>query len=443
MPYPLLAKAKGAKKPEAAAPVSRFISSPAASGINSKNIKKTTIAVIELSDGKTKSDSISKVADTVRDEFALNEKFQVLTKQATQDFFKNNSAQLQQGKSAPQLNRYLDEAKEFYKNFEFKDATKVLESTIATYRQSKTPPNEPFALTDAYLTLGNVSLGANNEKKATEAFQEAVRLDPDRQITEAEYPPRTVKLYTEVKQAMLKKSQFGALEISSSPSKADVYVNGVLKGQTPLKLARYTAGEHFIQVKEDKYNPVTLKVRLDAKGVREKVDLDKSSSQNAATTTGIILPNLGNVPEQVRLASIAGKSLSVDKVILVNVQEVGWNNRISARMVDIKYQASHKPKVVDVLDLPKDTRSAANVIVQDAVQIAGYDLAKNPKKYADSEVVVIGEKKKRSMLKSPLLWSLIGVVVAGGAASALLLGGGDGNNSGVGFDGTFKGAASK
>ncbi|HKX12409.1 MAG TPA: hypothetical protein VJP40_04590, partial [bacterium] len=127
-----------------------------------------------------------------------------------------------------------------------------------------------------------------------------------------------------------------------------------------------------------------------------------------------------------------GKQAGVDKVVLVSLEEIGWNNKISARMIDTSYRASHKLQSVEVLDLPKDTRPASQVIARQLAEASRLDLAKDPKKYADSDVIVIGSKKKRAWYKSPWLWGAVGVAVAGGATGALLLGKGGGGSAGDG-----------
>lgn len=437
---PVMAKAKGAEKastkstaPEAPRfnPVPSSGTSLASSGKAGR--ERLKVAVIELHDGKSKPEVIEKVADTVREEITLKDRFQVLSKESTQSYFKSNPNFAQQEGSSNQLNRYIEQAKDLYINFSFKEAINLLENTIYTYRQAKTPLADAFLLTDAYLELGNIYAGNNNEKKAIESFQEAVRLDPERQITEAKYPPKTVKTFQQAREDFLKKANYGSIEISSS-DKASVSINGVAKGQTPLKLDRFTTGEHFVLLTQSGYRPKVLKLQLTPHGVKQKISLESSGASASKVNTGISVANLGDVPEQVRLATIAGKVMGVSKVVLVSVQEVGWNNRINARMVDVNYQASHKPSPVDVLDLPKDTKSAASLIATNLAGMADYDLAKDPKKYADSEVLVVGQKRKKSILKSPLLWSLVGVVVAGGTASALLIGGSKGS------DGKFGGS---
>ena len=385
------------------------------------------VAVVELEDGKVKPDSVEKVADTLRDELSHQEKFEVIPKSVSQNGVSSLGSSPTAGQGADPFNRYLDQAKEFYKNFNFKEAINLLENTIDTYRSAKNPLIDIFRLTDAYLMLGNIQLGKNDSRAAEDAFREAVRLDPDRTITEMEYPPKTVSQFNQVKTDFLKKAKSASLELQSSPSKADVYINGELRGQTPLKLERFTTGDHFVVLRAEGYKSAARKIQLKLADNQERFTLEKvpGRPQNA---DALIVSNLQDIPEQVRLASALGRNLQAQKVVLVSLEEIGWNNKITGRMVDVKYQASHKQKSVEVLDLPKDTRSAVHVIAEDLNQIADLDLAKDPKKYADGDVLVIGTKKKKSFWKSPILWSLVGVVVAGGAASAFLLKGGSGDS---------------
>lgn len=395
---------------------------PAVFDPKAKPPERLKVAVVELQDGKSKPEAIEKVADTIREELTLKDRFQVLSKAATQGYFKTNPNFAQQTSSSNQLNRYLDQAREFYINFSFKEAINLLENTIATYREAKTPLIDSFSLTEAYVELGNIYLGSKNDKKAEEVFQEAVRLDPELKVTEAKYPPKTVQTFEKAREAFLKKAGYGSVELQSA-EQASVSFNGVSKGSLPLKLERLTTGEHFALITQPGFKPQALKLQVTPQGIKQKITLEKIGAASG-NSTGITLPSLTDIPEQVRLATVVGKALGVSKVVLVSVQEVGWNNRINARMIDVNYQASHKPSPVDVLDLPKDTKSASTLIAKNLTEMADLDLAKDPKKYADSEVLVVGQKRKKSLLKSPLLWSLVGVVVAGGAASALLIGGG-------------------
>lgn len=390
---------------------------------------KPRVAVIELTQPDSDPKQVEKITDTVRDQLSDSDAFAVISKDATRSFFASNPNVLQRIDVANPLNRYLDQAKEFYKNSDFKDAIGVLSNTIDTYRAAQPPLTENFLLVDAYVYLGNVYMGNTEEKDAKNVFKEAVRLDPDKEITEEKYPPKTVGKFIQSKQEYLSKARTTQLDIFSNPKGAEIIVNGVSKGEAPVKLDRFTMGEHFIIAQKAGFKPVAQKIVLKDNYTRVKLEMEKDE-QKVTQGEGLTVNDLSNVDEQVEMASKVGNLIGADKVVLVSMQEIGYNHKITARMIDMKYHASYKPKSVEVLDLPSDTRPAAGVIAKDLTAMAEVDLGQNSKKYADSEVIVIGKKKKKSLLKSPILWGVIGAVVVGGATSAIMLGRGGGDDGG-------------
>ncbi|HKY62719.1 MAG TPA: PEGA domain-containing protein [bacterium] len=384
------------------------------------------ILVVPLLGPGSQAEAVEKVSATLRDELGRQAGLSVVDSSTTAGLLRNAPNLAAEGSGSGNLNRYLDQAKEFYRNFQFKEAVNLLENTIDGYRSSSGSLTEGFALVDAYLMLGNVEAGKNDLRKAHEAFREAARLDPDRVITERDYPPKSVAAFQKAREEFLRKSKPAALEVLSSPDKAEVILNGDAKGVTPAKLERFAEGEHFLLVKAPGYKPVAMKLQVPAQGLRQKIDLEKLGG-TSSSQSGLAVGDLKDVNEQVRLGSALGKQAGVDKVVLVSLEEVGWNHKISARMIDTPYRASHKLQSVEVLDLPKDTRPASQVIAKQLAEASRLDLAKDPKKYADSDVIVIGKKKKRAWYKSPWLWGAVGVAVAGGTAGVLLMSGGGGS----------------
>ncbi|MCB1215057.1 MAG: PEGA domain-containing protein [Deltaproteobacteria bacterium] len=389
------------------------------------------VVVLEVNDGNSKPKDIERVGDTLRDELQLLPRFQTLSKQETEAFFINHPDVLASSEGGELLNRYLEEGLSFFKDLQFKDAIGILSNTIDSFRRAKKPLAENFQLVDAYLSLGNVYMASKQKKQALDSFKEAVRLDPDREITTRYYSPNTVREFTEAKKEKLGKTKSTKLEIFSSPSKADVYINGVNRGQTPLKIDFFPTGEHYVLLKKPGYEPSARKIELKESAFREKIPLNKIESRNSAPR-GFEVKSVGDVEEQVKVASRIGNAMKVDKVMLVSVIPVGYNHKITARMIDMAYQASHKQKSIDVLNLPKDTRAASKVLAKDLEEKSYADLAKDPKKYADTDVLVIGKRKKKS---KALLYGLLGVLAAGGATAGLLLRGGGSNESSVGIGG--------
>lgn len=382
--------------------------------------EKAKLVVIPVGDPKTEYEDLHNVTDTIRDELILKDEYQVLTKDETELFFEINPNIFSNESEKASLNRYIEEAQTFYDNFSFKEGINLLESTIETYRQSESLHAQYFKLTDAYLVLGNIYVGDKNNRAALAAFSEALRLNSDLSLDPLQYPPQTIEVFNEAKNAQPEKSSTSnKLDIQASPENSRIFVNGKLQGENQVSIENLSEGEHFILVENDGYRSWGQKINLPQKN-ELKISL-KEKKEQPLTNKGLTVASLRDVDELVRLSLPIGDKLGVDKVVLVSLEEIGYNHRITARMIDIEYRASHKSQSVEVLDLPKDTRSAAIHIANDLNKLSDVDLAANPKKYAESDVIVIGKKRKRPLYKNPVIWALLGLVIAGGATSAVLL----------------------
>ncbi len=377
--------------------------------------------VLELNTPESDPKVVEKVADTLRDELLQQAGILVLDKAETSSFFRDHPDILQRIDTQNPLNRYIDQAEQLYLSMDLKDAIGVLSNTIETYRSAHPPLTENFLLVDAYLFLGNIYLGDKKISEAKNIFKEAVLLDPDRELTTEDYSPDTIAYFVQSKEEFLSKAKTSKVDIFSAPKDTEIYLNGVKKGLTPVQLERLPQGEHFVLAQKPGYKPVAQKINVKDNYTRVKLELEKDI-QEGNQIQGLWIKDLHGVEAQVQMAGKVGSSMKVDKVILVSVEEIGYNHKISARMIDMKYYASYKPAFVEVLDLPQDTRPATAVIAKDLTHMAQADMGSNPKKYADSEVIVIGKKKKKSFWKSPLLWSLVGVLAAGGAATGIMVG---------------------
>lgn len=65
----------------------------------------------------------------------------------------------------------------------------------------------------------------------------------------------------------------GILVVGSAPSEAQVYVDGELKGQTPLTLYNFPAGAHIIVVKKEGYMDFEKEINVKV-GLTEEVDAE-------------------------------------------------------------------------------------------------------------------------------------------------------------------------
>jgi hypothetical protein len=77
----------------------------------------------------------------------------------------------------------------------------------------------------------------------------------------------------------------GRLLVRSSPARAEVMVNGVKRGETPVTLRDLPFGTHTIRVSRGGYLPSTRKVTLSASRASDALDIDLEAERPARTAT--------------------------------------------------------------------------------------------------------------------------------------------------------------
>ena len=76
----------------------------------------------------------------------------------------------------------------------------------------------------------------------------------------------------------------GILAVESSPSGAQAYVDGELKGQTPLTLYNFPAGTHSVIVKKEGYTDFEKEANVKV-GLKEEIDAELATLKSGVTET--------------------------------------------------------------------------------------------------------------------------------------------------------------
>ncbi|MHB8879203.1 MAG: PEGA domain-containing protein [Myxococcaceae bacterium] len=96
------------------------------------------------------------------------------------------------------------------------------------------------------------SLVANGETRAAQnEIDKLVSLDPRAEFKSENFPPDSLKQVEDVRKAAL--SGKNEIEVKTTPAGARVYLNGQLKGFSPLKLSALPTADHFISVQAPGY----------------------------------------------------------------------------------------------------------------------------------------------------------------------------------------------
>jgi tetratricopeptide (TPR) repeat protein len=308
----------------------------------------------------------------------------------------------------------LARAKEHYFSFHYAEAMAEVSQAVDFFSQGDISSRGAL-LQDALLTQGLIAKAAGQKKVAREAFLRAVRLDPFYKINRTNFPPSIVKLY-ERQQNELFKGAMGSLTVETGPAAAEVYINGILQGVTPLTFEEIPAGTYALFIKTNKYQPlqktITINDGLEIV-LQEKLNWLSQTGDSAEPSPAL------NTQELIHQGVEQANLLAADKVVFVNCDEGKGGNVLVARMIDRKYRAAYRGIVYHYQSIEERPQAIAEVAKILAIQ-AEANLLDDPLQYLDpdglGDPILLGNRKK-AYYKKPLFWGIIG------AAAAALAGG--------------------
>lgn len=323
-------------------------------------------------------------------------------------------------------------AKENYFRFRQAQARRDIDRAISLIEgQSLDRDSGPAAL-DAYLTRALIAVSAGNKEEAGEGLRRALAIDPLLDISDVDYPPRIVERFAAIKKEV-GEGEKGTLAVKSRPAGADVYINGIMHGVTPLELTGLPVGDYSLCIAANRYVPEKRSVTImpdDTVKVKSKLEWDAGSNDTPGSDEG----------DEIRTGLGVARALKVDKLILLDADAGGGGSlSIRARVVDRSLKAGLKPIVFpDVLP-----EYSQNRLAEMAGKLA-WQLNADPLSDPEGMIDPVGEgdpvilgKRKKPITRRPLFWGAIGVVVAGaiagGIAAAMSSGGSERGNVKVSF----------
>lgn len=388
------------------------------------------IVLLPVHDGIT--DNISSDLVTSLSQAMAERGFDVVSNEkvsAVVSYYQNNEQVNSEAEDAVIL------AKEHYYNFDHKEALAQISRAIKILENNgQNISANGSMLRDAYVTAGVIEkLGLKRDDFAVTNFKSAILIDPQYKLDEKGFSPTVISLFEKVKSEMTDLPS-GTISVNTDPKAAEVFVNGILKGLTPISISE-PAGEYIVAIKTNKYRSFEKDVVVKAGEeveIRQKLNwsgVDKRNDPKFMESARL------QVKEGARVAEL----LRVPKVILVNVDgSEDGDGVVSMRMVDRRFKAGHNPVVIDYVPskrgLAEDLTRATKILTEQY----DVDILKNPQKNLDpdgvGDPVLLGKRKKKGE-KSPVFWAVAGgalAAIAGGATAAVMMGGGGGSSSPTG-----------
>jgi hypothetical protein len=329
-------------------------------------------------------------------------------------------------------------AKEHFLNFASAEALAEMRTAIQGIQSAPLSLNDKGqVLRDALVTAAVIAADTKDMATATQYFESALQIDPQYQLESGNFSPRLKELFAKLR-TRTSSAATGTLSIQSDPKVADITINGVKKGVTPLQLA-LPAGHYDVRVAGNRYTAFEKKIQIQSgEAARLEARLTWQHARPKPSATSVESSETqALIREGQRLMDL----LRLQKVVLLDVDAApDGSGEIRARMMDATTKASHRPVVVryraDRSTLPKDMGEMVKLLTAQATM----KRIDNPVAQLDpvgvGDPIVLGRRKGRGI--TPLGWGVIGGVAGGGALAGILAtvlsgsGGGASPGSGTG-----------
>jgi hypothetical protein len=324
----------------------------------------------------------------------------------------------------PEAKEFLSRAQDHYYRMNYEEARAEAKRAIEFIESDPVPiHNKGQLLFDALMTQGLIAKAMKDDETLHRSLERVVILSPSHELDRSSYPPSIVKLYNE-KRVRIQENGVGEIEVNTSPQVAEVFINGIECGVTPLKLHDLPTGRYAIMIKTNKYQSVMKTIDL-APGDEESISVQLKWDGKESTQVG------NEIEHAIEIAEL----LKADRSVILSAHEEK-NGDISARarVADRHYRAAFRPIIARY-----DTSNEEEVLAQFNDQIKEFllqDLTDDPASFLDpdgvADPILLGKQKKK-LYTHPIFWGAMGTAVVGAVVGGILAatgGGGSGDGEG-------------
>jgi tetratricopeptide (TPR) repeat protein len=143
---------------------------------------------------------------------------------------------------------------EQYNNLELDAAIDSLNSALEMFDKAVGRMGAGEHYLKALLYLGAAQILSGDNDQGAIAFRKAAIYDRRLVLDKKVFPPSLIEIFENVRQEVATLPPC-VMQVNSAPAGAEIYLNGIFKGVTPLKLSGVPAGTHFLRLEKDGYLP--------------------------------------------------------------------------------------------------------------------------------------------------------------------------------------------
>jgi tetratricopeptide (TPR) repeat protein len=236
---------------------------------------------------------------------------------------------LNEGASDPRLAarakalELLKNGKEQYDNLELDAAIEALEKAVEQFKKAAGRLGDGREYLETLLYLGAAYILSGDNEQGTEKFRTVAMFDKRKSLDAKAFPPSMIEIFGRVKEEVAS-APTGTVLVKSTPPAAEVYLNGVFKGITPVTLVKIPEGSHFMRLEKDGFMPWGQMVDFYATH-EETTEANLQPSPQASTFKGklkALMTDLDEDPPEKGVLDF-GAWARVEKILVVKVRQRG------------------------------------------------------------------------------------------------------------------------
>ena len=137
--------------------------------------------------------------------------------------------------------------REAYDNLELELAVKMLRMAARDLDARMDEVLDRDLLTDVYIYWGSALVLSGKKNQGEKIFRRLLVLHPDAQLDSMVFPPSLTATFNRIANEV-QRSATGGLRVDSSTLGAEVWVDGIFRGISPVTLERLVEGEHIVRL---------------------------------------------------------------------------------------------------------------------------------------------------------------------------------------------------
>lgn len=234
----------------------------------------------------------------------------------------------------------LWDAKELVTKGKAKDAVKVFKNAMRLYEKRFDELADFDKYVDAALGVALSWFVAGYDDNGEDALARVISLRPDTVLDKRRVPKKAVEALERLR-LLYTKAELGKIEVTASPDGADVYLDGVLKGKSPVTLSGMYRGKHVVRVVEDGHEPWAKVVSASARDTKLKASLKAVATPAGEAPIKVVPESLiayakdgGYDRAFNKLAEAVAAQHRLDTVVLTYIRKTDEDYQLAAFVYD-------------------------------------------------------------------------------------------------------------